>query len=221
MSTEANHSNFLGDLQQQSERELFTALLYSEDVTLKWNSDEASPIADVEVTENPKSKITYPIDPSDPAAENFFNQLDDNFNWVGWDNSEIEQRSQTFYQHLDQLWAVTPLQVALTKKFVTVPQTLLSAIARKVQQLTDTSNSLADQLLLCVNDILPQWAPEDLQVLARPLAYAMRSEATSAVDSALNSIRPLEWHELSEVEQARMSLAIARYAIDKVNDQAS
>ncbi len=219
MSNEANDVNRVSDIPMPTERDLCHALLYSEDVTLRWQSDDSGDLAEVEVTENPHSQIAYPWQPSAPAAESFFNQLDDNFSWDGWENNEIERRSQVFYNHLDQLWALSPLQTALTKKFVTVPQALLHAIARKAQQLAHTSNALADQLLHCVNDVLPQWAPEDLQVLARPLAYAMRSEDTSAVDSVLKNIRPLDWSELSDLEQARMSLAIARYAIDKVSAQ--
>jgi hypothetical protein len=220
MSNEANHANLVSDIPMQTERDLCNALLRSEDVTLRWHSDDSGDLAEVKVTENPQSKIPYPWQPSDPTAEVFFNQLDESFSWAGWENSEIERRSQAFYNHLDQLWAVSPLQTALAKKFVMVPQSLLHAIARQAQQLAHTSNSLADQLLHCVNDVLPQWAPEDLQVLARPLAYAMRSDDTSAVDGTLKSIRPLDWNELSDLEQARMSLAIARYAIDKVKDQA-
>jgi hypothetical protein len=44
----------------------------------------------------------------------------------------------------------------------------------------------------------------------------MRGDDNNVVDSALNTIRPVAWEELSETEQARMSLAIARYALGKI-----
>ena len=219
MSNEANQVNLVSDLQRQTERDLCNALLQSEDVILQWQADESGELAAVEVAENPHSQVAYPWQPSDPAADSFFNQLDESFSWAGWENNEIERRSQAFYHHLDHLWTVAPLQAALAKKFVTVPQALLQTIARKAQQLANSSSALADQLLLCVNEVLPQWAPEDLQVLARPLAYAMRNDDTSVVEATLKSIRLLDWSELSDLEQARMSLVIARYAIDKVADQ--
>ncbi|MCY7276196.1 MAG: hypothetical protein LH702_21280, partial [Phormidesmis sp. CAN_BIN44] len=106
----------------------------------------------------------------------------------------------------------------LAQKFASVPQTLLAAIARQAQKVVETSNSLADQLVQCVQDVLPTWADDDLQVLARPLAYAMRSDGADVVDATVNSVRPIAWNDLSETEQARMSLAIARYAIDQLGN---
>jgi hypothetical protein len=66
----------------------------------------------------------------------------------------------------------------------------------------------------CVLDILPQWAEEDLQVLARPLAYAMREVDSEGTQLAMATKRP--WAQLSEIEQARVSLAVARYAISQL-----
>ena len=66
----------------------------------------------------------------------------------------------------------------------------------------------------CVLDILPQWDEEDLQVLARPLAYAMRDVDSEGVELVVATKRP--WAQLSEIEQARVSLAVARYAISEL-----
>jgi hypothetical protein len=211
MSNEASQVNPVGNSPATSD--LVVALLQSEDVILHWQPAASNELA-VEIKENPHSRITHPWDPTDPAAAPFFNHLDETLDWSDWEKSEIERKSQAFYQHLDQLWAVSPLQTALAKKFVTVPQNLLSAIARQAQQLANTSHALADQLLYCVSDVLPQWAPEDLQVLARPLAYAMRGDEAS--DTALDQAQTQDWNHLSEIEQARLSLVIARYALGKV-----
>ena len=74
--------------------------------------------------------------------------------------------------------------------------------------------SLADQMVECVLDILPQWDEEDLQVLARPLAYAMRDADPEGVELVMATQRL--WAELSEIEQARVGLAVARYAISQL-----
>ncbi|HAG81788.1 MAG TPA: hypothetical protein DCL61_11625 [Cyanobacteria bacterium UBA12227] len=71
-----------------------------------------------------------------------------------------------------------------------------------------------DRMIQCVEELLPNWAEDDLQVLARPLAYAMRGAEAETVELALGAVRPLDWTELSEIERARLSLAIARIAID-------
>ena len=53
------------------------------------------------------------------------------------------------------------------------------------------------------------WAEDDLRVFARPLAYAMRGEVASEPSSN-------DWAALSEIEQAKLTLAIAKYAMEHV-----
>lgn len=218
MASEASRSHSGAALQAQIEQDLANALLQSDEVALRWNPSESIDTAEIEVAETPTGKICYPWDLSDPHTESFFTELEQEFSLDDWQESEIAPRSQSFFSHLDQLWSATALQTSLAHKFDAMPRTLLSTIARQAQQVAAASNSLADQLVQCVQEILPDWADEDLQVLARPLAYAMRGEE-NAIDSTLNSIRPLAWHELSETEQARMSLAVARYAIEQLKTE--
>lgn len=216
MASEVNRSRSIVGL--QTEQDLANALLQTEDVTLRWNPNESIDTAEIEVAETPTSKISYPWNPSDPSAESFLLELEQEFLLDTWDDSEVAQRSQSFFSHLDSLWSTTDLQTTLAQKFALVPHVLLAAIARQAQKVVETSNSLADQLIECVQDVLPTWAEDDLQVLARPFAYAMRGES-AVVDATVNSIEAIAWADLSETEQARMSLAIARYAINQLGDR--
>ena len=216
MASEVNRSRSIVGL--QTEQDLANALLQTEDVTLRWNPNESIDTAEIEVAETPTSKISYPWNPSDPSAESFLLELEQEFLLDTWDDSEVAQRSQSFFSHLDSLWSTTDLQTTLAQKFALVPHVLLAAIARQAQKVVETSNSLADQLIECVQDVLPTWAEDDLQVLARPFAYAMRGES-AVVDATVNSIEAIPWADLSETEQARMSLAIARYAINQLGDR--
>lgn len=218
MASEASRSHSGADLQAQIEQDLANALLQTEGIALRWNPNESIDTAKIEVAENPQSKISYPWNLSDPHTESFFTELEQGFSLEDWSEGDIAPRSQAFFSHLDQLWSATALQSSLAQKFAAMPRTLLSTIARQAQQVATVSHSLADQLVQCVQEVLPNWADEDLQVLARPLAYAMRGEE-DAIDSTLSSIRPLAWHELSETEQARMSLAVARYAIEQLKSE--
>ena len=97
-----------------------------------------------------------------------------------------------------------------------VPQQLLDSILHRAQQVITTNLSLADQMVQCVQDCLPNWAEDDLYVLARPFAYAMRGADTEMLEAALRSVRCAAWTELSGIEQARLSLAIARYALSQM-----
>ncbi|NJL85852.1 MAG: hypothetical protein HC886_07540 [Leptolyngbyaceae cyanobacterium SM1_1_3] len=76
---------------------------------------------------------------------------------------------------------------------------------------------MLNQLVYCVEDILAAWDQADLQVMARPLALAMRDGQGEAVEVALRSVRPENWQALSGMEQARLTLAIARYAIAQLD----
>lgn len=157
---------------------------------------------------------TYPWNPADPKAESYFTQLEQEFDLTAWSEDEIAPRSQKLFAFVDQLWA----PVSLTQKFAArIPQTLLNQIAQHAQRIVSSNLSLANQLVQCVQDVLPNWGEEDLQILARPLAYAMRGDETEAIETTLTAIRAVEWIELSEVEQARLSLAVARYALAQLD----
>ena len=216
MTSEANCSRSIVGL--QTEQDLANALLQTEDVTLRWDPNESVETAKIEVAEIPTSKISYPWNPSDPIAESFISELEREFSLNDWDDNEIASRSQSFFSHLDTLWSTTDLETTLAQKFASVPRVLLAAIARQAQKVVETSSSLAAQLIECVQDVLPTWAEDDLQVLARPLAYAMRSDGADVVEATVSSVGAIAWADLSETEQARLSLAIARYAIDQLGN---
>lgn len=207
MAHEASPSN---SLELQMQQALLDALLDSEAVTVQWNQpDNADPV-EVEVAEIPDNTIAYPWNPADPDAESFFNTLEQQFSIDTLSDAEISDRADAFFSHLDSLFAAPTLESSLAQKFATVPQSILNAIALQAQKLANSSATLADQLVQCVQEALPQWAEEDLQVLARPLAYSMRGEE--------QTVKATDWSKLSETEQAKLTLAIARHALNEVQD---
>jgi hypothetical protein len=178
--------------------------------------DFADAMINLDMSDSPKSKIAYPWNPAE--SEDFFNELEQT---CAPEFAEVDfaAKSQGFYAHLDRLFSATTLQTALSHKFALVPQALLNAIAQQAQQVAESSATLADQLVQSVQSVLPNWAEDDLYVLARPLAYAMRGEEyEAAVDTTLNNLRPVSWEQLSETEQARLTLAIARYALSQIGE---
>ena len=170
------------------------------------------------------SDTPYPWNPTDPNSYAYFEQLEQEVVAAGWTADDLVPYSQALSSQIDQLWTTleTPVPTAawlfnadLFQQFANrMPQNLLETLVHRAQQVVAAQSALADQLVLCVRDILPEWGDDDLHVLARPFAYAMRSGAeTELLDGALQSVRCAEWTELSSIEQARLSLAIARYAI--------
>ncbi|WP_416666940.1 hypothetical protein [Egbenema bharatensis] len=168
--------------------------------------------------------ISYPYNLLDPEAESYFETLEQEVLAAGWSMEDLSEQGQILSDRVEQLWSSFPsavedasvdeLSSTLFQRFAArVPQQLLQTIAQRAQQVVSQNLSLADQLVLCVQECLPNWGEDDLQVFARPLAFQMRSPETEVLESTLQSIRADHWTELSEIEQARLSLVIARYAI--------
>jgi len=161
-----------------------------------------------------QTDVAYPWNPAQLESESYLTDLEQEFAlFDSFSDSDIAQKSQVLFAQLEQVWLATALQKSLREKFALVPQDFLARITQSVQNATVKYQSLADQMVECVLDILPQWAEEDLQVLARPLAYAMREGDSSGVE-AVETKRP--WAQLSEIEQARVGLTVARYAISQL-----
>lgn len=168
---------------------------------------------------------SYPWNPADPAASGYFEQLEQEVA-AGWPADMLDSYAQSLSAQFDQLWAtVDAAQPALTtasfsglfRQFADrMPQGLLERLVQQAHMAIASSNSLADQLVASVRGVLPEWGDDDLYVLARPFAYAMRDHSENdLLEGALRSVRSEAWEDLSSIEQARLSLAIARHIIDQ------
>jgi hypothetical protein len=196
MLNQHNYSEYSMDLESQVAQDLIELLLEPQESNYPWN-----PLA--------------------PESEAYLVELEQVFSLEDWSAEEIARRDRSFFNQLDQLRSqyvpelpLHHLQASLAGKFATrAPQAWLDAIAAKASELVSANLSLPERLVYCVQQLLPNWAEDDLEVLARPLAFAMRGVEAQAIELTLGNIRPIDWQELSELEQARLSLAIARYAI--------
>ena len=189
MATQSPDSQYFRDSQTQAQMELLATIVQTD--------------------------VAYPWNPAQLESESYLTALEEEFALSdSFSDSDIAQKSQVLFAQLEQVWLTTALQKSLREKFARVPQDFLTRIAQSVQNATVKYQSLADQMVECVLDILPQWAEEDLQVLARPLAYAMREVDSEGAQLVMAAKRP--WAQLSEIEQARVSLAVARYAISQL-----
>jgi hypothetical protein len=162
----------------------------------------------------------YPWNPADSATADYYAETDSQFSLDDWSDEEISDRSQAFFTQIQSCWEptvtdpVSPL-AALNAKFgARVPQQWLARIATNVSELATSNLEPVEQLVKSVGDLLSNWATDDLLVMARPYAYAMR--CNPGVDEPDNIVRPLAWEELSELERAKLTMLIARYAIDSI-----
>ncbi|MUL36157.1 hypothetical protein [Gloeocapsopsis dulcis] len=166
---------------------------------------------------------TYPWNPADPEAVIYFEEQDQLAIEL-LSEEEIKARSQHLYSKLEQVWdKATPnwnnsfdnvsCRRDWQNHFITfVPQSWLEAIAHQAQQVFPTESSLAEKLVECVCGLLPSLVEEDLLVLACPFAATTRN-AKQESENVISHLQHRKWDELSEIEQAKASLAIARYTL--------
>jgi hypothetical protein len=164
---------------------------------------------------------SYPWDITNADSEAYFLDLEENFPLQDVLEDEIQERSDAFYNHLDNLWSkhyndktniVVRIQESLHEHFAGrgVPQNWLKSIAQKAVEVFESKQQAAsDQLVMCVSSLLPSWGTEDLMNLARPYAYATKSKGEGKVNYR-------QWTALSETEQAKISLAIAHHALEEL-----
>lgn len=160
-------------------------------------------------------ELPYPWNPAD--SESYFADLEQQVA-AEWSSEELVVQGRALASHLDQLWASLPtapadtLQARLMQQFAAkVPQHFLEKIAQRAQQMLTENLSVLDQMVGCVRDLVPGLEDDDLRVLARH--YAPMRSMENLVEATQQSARQVEWAELSSVEQAKFSLAVARYAI--------
>jgi cell division septum initiation protein DivIVA len=178
---------------------------------------------------------TYPWNPSQPESDDYFCRAEHQSKIQDLLDEELTARSQSFYNQLDTLWShvsakqhyncnvavgfVTQLKENLQKQIAAkVPHELIERIAEKAAEIFNPQQSMGEQLVSCVQSILPSWGSDDLTVLARPFAYAMRNSETHSLETVLDKVGEDDWQNISEIEQARISVAIAYYALRQITN---
>ncbi len=134
--------------------------------------------------------------------------------------AEAAQGWQGLSQQLTQVWG-DGIIAQLQQKFANrLSPAMIAQIGEKAQQVVRSGQPMMAQMLACVRDQLTYVAESDLQVMARPMALAMRgNSAEEFVEATIRSVRSAEWDSLTPPEQARLSLAAARYAIARIAKQ--
>jgi len=206
MTNQINDLNILNIVPSNIDLEFLEALLEPEDATYPWNL-------------------------ADEASEAYFHDLELQFGLQEFSDSELITIADNFYQNLDIIWdqvtviedknisknTVNYLQEALQNAFSVIPGVLLTAIAQKAYEVFMLEQSASDKLMECVQALLPSWETDDLLVLARPFAYAMRSSEPHTLTAIIRDFEHRDWANLSEIEQAKITLAIADYALQHLS----
>jgi hypothetical protein len=171
----------------------------------------------------------YPWNLADESSEAYFHNLELQFGWQDFSDAE-RISADNFYQNLDTMWdqvavlennssknTVNYLQEVLQNAFSVIPGGLLTAISQKAAEVSMLEQSASEKLVECIQALLPSWEVDDLLVLARPFAYAMRSSEPYTLTSVIRDFEDRDWANLSEIEQAKITLAIADYALQHLS----
>jgi hypothetical protein len=175
---------------------------------------------------------TYPWNLVDEESEAYFNELEQQFGCEELLAEDLTRRSQDFYQNLDAIWSqvyhsktdhdeqpAKGLQASLHSAFAAfVPSNLLNTIAQKALEIIKLELSASEQLVECVQALLPNFGTEDLFVLVRHVEPAMRSYDQNKLAVIISNIENRGWTGLSEIEQAKAAFAIAQYAFKEISD---
>ncbi|NJL82344.1 MAG: hypothetical protein HC890_04140 [Chloroflexaceae bacterium] len=157
---------------------------------------------------------TYPWNPAEPEADAYFENAERAFTLFDTlGDPAIEAQAEAFFRAVQQSWQgdeTASLQAMLSQRFQGVPAAWLQQIAEQARRLMEINLVEVHKLVACVKPVLTNWGEDDLQILARPLAYAMRGNI---------SYQKADWANLSPVEQARLSLEIAQYALTQLSSQ--
>ncbi len=158
----------------------------------------------------------YPWDVVSPHNQDFLDQL----NQASWaeDEQEFADRSKRFFAQFDRLFPSASVLVQLQRHFEDkIPTSYLQRMIGTVQKVAHNQKSTSDQLLQAISDLLPQWSPEDLTLLARPYCTALR-QGTPQTQLPEKCTQP--WDRLSPIEQAKYTVAIAYFVQQQLNSEA-
>ena len=234
MADEFSRSEGIDRESSQVEMDLLEALLEPEDAPYPWNPAEPESEAYFVEREQELLQSGWSEEEIAVPATDFLTTLDSLWSSVtlspGENNTTDVARIQTdlqqrFAARVPQDWldaiAYQAHQAFLTQGFAgaasgTADKGVGATDPNRLDFLKQSQKSMAQQLVQCVQELVPNWAEEDLIVLARPFAYAMRGTETEAVDSVLEKVQHQDWTALTEIEQARTGLAIARYALSQL-----
>ncbi|MBW4463506.1 MAG: hypothetical protein KME47_25190 [Nodosilinea sp. WJT8-NPBG4] len=172
----------------------------------------------------------YPWQPLAPEAETYLASLETEFDALdgGETNAAIAAGWQVLSAQMATQMGDSESQATVNsvleqlRQFQSrVPSGLLHRLAISATALARSGQPLIEQLVQCVDDILPGWNADDLAVLARPLAYSLRDGRGEILELNLRAIPVTDWDSLSSLEQARLTLTVASVALKVAQSEGS
>jgi hypothetical protein len=157
----------------------------------------------------------FPWDCTDVEAESYYATQESQFSLEDWSDDELTKSSNSFFSKLNACWPdnSADLMASLTQKFAArIPQQWLEKVAAEAKKAVTEQFTAANQLVNCVQNLLPNLDEGDLLVIARPYIYAMRCGDTT-LDSLAGTT---DWEQMSATEQAKLTMLVSKYALEQL-----
>ncbi|MEO0405894.1 MAG: hypothetical protein AAF289_00945 [Cyanobacteria bacterium P01_A01_bin.135] len=167
----------------------------------------------------------YCWEPSAPGSEAYLDWLERR--WLaevdGKADSSEDLRETEFFTLLDQAWNEIDAPASSLMKEIAqglgdrLPQELLNRLLTSAKQVLATGQPLGEQLVQCVQSLVPQLERDDLLIMARPYATAMRDRQDPiSLNGIRSSVRAAQWSDLVPVERARLGLELSHYILTRL-----
>jgi hypothetical protein len=165
----------------------------------------------------------YLWNPQESQLETLLSEIEEDFSLTDClEAEEVDSLAENLFASLDRCWSnskQSSFRKSLSQKFANfVPSAWLETIAKEAEKVVTSNLTSVQQLVQCVQPLFDDWAEEDLQVFARPLAYAMRGNDDTAVESAIKLMKRDNWDNISDMQKIRIGMAIAHYALEQLQE---
>lgn len=125
----------------------------------------------------------------------------------GREEGELNALADAFFSCLEKRWdeARAPkARVTLFDKFAALlPVDSLNRLVEQAEIVAKQPLDTLERVVACIRPLFPLCSEEDLRLLARPYALAMRDGSEKAI------VNQKDWRTLSEIERIRLGSAIA------------
>ncbi len=128
-----------------------------------------------------------------------------------YQEAEENNKSAQFFELLNNKWERLDrekIECFIKNEYSKlVPETWLKNIIKRAKDLVGKSSDNLERLLDCVQPLFPDHDRDDLSIIGRPIAYAMRS-GPGKEDNKL-------WQDLTEREKIKLTMKIAQSALNQ------
>lgn len=165
----------------------------------------------------------YCWEPSAPGSEAYLDWLERR--WLATAEAPLELQEESFFATLNAAWdsleSSTTIETTITAVLGDrLPQERLRHLLTTAKRVLASGQPLGEQLVQCIQNLVPELHRDDLFTMARPYATVMRDRhSPTSLDQVRTSVRAAQWDDLVPLERARLGLELSHYILAHLSPQ--